>query len=577
MANEPISGLPAAAALTGSELAVVVQGGVTSQTTAQDIANLATGGGGTPGGTSGQVQYNNSGVFGGFTFSGDATVNTTSGVLTIANNVVSLAKIAHAAANSKLLGSGTAGAGANYVELTIGSGLTMTGTTLSATGGGGTPGGTNGQIQFNNAGSFAGFTMSGDATLITGTGQLTIANNAITTAKILATNVTLAKIQNAAAAQVLLGSPQGGAGASYTEITLDSTLAINFSGVLGVVGGGGITQLTGDVTAGPGTGSQAATIANNAVTLAKIAHAAANSVLVGAGSAGTGANYTEITLGTGLTMTGGVLSATGGGGSPGGSSGQLQYNNAGSFGGFTMSGDATVVPGTGVLTIANGAITNAKISTFTIAYSKLQLATQTALIGAPSGGSAQQEITLNKSMTMSSGGQLASGLLAPVFLSIPAASTSAAAAKGMVVNTFRALHIVAVWALNFSFVSGQGYQAGIVNLDPSGGFINTLGAMTLSSGTLAPGSSFQATYRFDFNTPLAVPNNSTIGIVITNFVGAGTFVLPIQEQAAFASQCPFPGLMFASIDIANSNPPTGTATTQVSGKSRNIAIEYTLD
>lgn len=37
--------------------------------------------------------------------------------------------------------------------------------------------------------------------------------------------------------------------------------------------GSGITALTGDVTAGPGTGSQASTIANNAVTTAKIANA----------------------------------------------------------------------------------------------------------------------------------------------------------------------------------------------------------------------------------------------------------------------------------------------------------------
>ena len=36
-------------------------------------------------------------------------------------------------------------------------------------------------------------------------------------------------------------------------------------------GAGGITQLTGDVTAGPGSGSQVATIANNAVTNAKAA------------------------------------------------------------------------------------------------------------------------------------------------------------------------------------------------------------------------------------------------------------------------------------------------------------------
>lgn len=51
-------------------------------------------------------------------------------------------------------------------------------------------------------------------------------------------------------------------------------------------------------------------INNSAVTLAKIANASANSVLVGAGSAGSGASYTEITLGTGLAMTGTVLSAT---------------------------------------------------------------------------------------------------------------------------------------------------------------------------------------------------------------------------------------------------------------------------
>lgn len=38
--------------------------------------------GGPPGGTSGQVQYNNSGVFGGFTVSGDGTLNTSTGVFT---------------------------------------------------------------------------------------------------------------------------------------------------------------------------------------------------------------------------------------------------------------------------------------------------------------------------------------------------------------------------------------------------------------------------------------------------------------------------------------------------------------
>lgn len=41
-------------------------------------------------------------------------------------------------------------------------------------GGGGTPGGTSGQIEYNQSGSFGGFTMSGDATLVTSTGAITV-------------------------------------------------------------------------------------------------------------------------------------------------------------------------------------------------------------------------------------------------------------------------------------------------------------------------------------------------------------------------------------------------------------------
>lgn len=46
-----------------------------------------------------------------------------------------------------------------------------------------------------------------------------------------------------------------------------------------VSGGAGITQLTGDVTAGPGSGVQAATIPAGTITLAKMANLAANSII----------------------------------------------------------------------------------------------------------------------------------------------------------------------------------------------------------------------------------------------------------------------------------------------------------
>ncbi len=136
------------------------------------------GGGGTPGGSSGQIQYNNAGAFGGFTASGDATINTGTGVVTIANGAVSLVKMANLAANA-VIGNNT-GASAVPLALTQAQLTAMVNaftTTLSgaapASGGGttnflradgtwaappsGTPGGASGSVQYNNAGAFGGF------------------------------------------------------------------------------------------------------------------------------------------------------------------------------------------------------------------------------------------------------------------------------------------------------------------------------------------------------------------------------------------------------------------------------------
>ena len=70
----------------------------------------------------------------------------------------------------------------------------------------------------------------------------------------------------------------------------------------------GITQLTGDVTAGPGNGSQAATIANDAVTFAKFQNITDNRLL--GRSAGSSGDMQEITVSTGLSLAAGVLTST---------------------------------------------------------------------------------------------------------------------------------------------------------------------------------------------------------------------------------------------------------------------------
>lgn len=132
-------------------------------------------------------------------------------------------------------------------------------------------------------------------------------------------------------------TPASGPSPGYLwwDVTLQAEYAYDFASSSWVVTGGGtgtvthtgsltanriikgngtaditVGDLTGDVTT---SGAMATTIANSAVTLAKIANAAASSKLVGSGASGSGAAYAELTLGTNLSMSGTTLNATGGG------------------------------------------------------------------------------------------------------------------------------------------------------------------------------------------------------------------------------------------------------------------------
>lgn len=179
--------------------------------------------------------------------------------------------------------------------------------------------------------------------------------------------ITFAKMQNLTDAR-LLGRSAGSAG-DPQEITVGTGLQLSGGALSNTVTDTGITQLTGDVTAGPGSGSQAATIPNDSISFAKMQNIATDS-LVGRDSASSG-DPENILLNSTLSMDG---------------AGNLQR--------AALTGDVTAPAGSNATTIPDDTVTYAKMQNVSAAD---------RILGRGNGGGAGdvQEISLGTNLSMS--------------------------------------------------------------------------------------------------------------------------------------------------------------------------------
>lgn len=151
----------------------------------------------------------------------------------------------------------------------------------------------------------------------------------------------------------------------------------------------------------PSTSIKTSQIKDDAVTFDKVENATSENVLVGRGSGNGGGNYQPITVGTGLTMSGTTLNASGG--VSDGDKGDITVSSSGSL--WTI--DLYAVTGN---KIANNTITGGNIQDNAITFNKLSTINASKLLGKGTGTSGTlQEITLGSGLTMTGSTLSASG------------------------------------------------------------------------------------------------------------------------------------------------------------------------
>lgn len=420
------------------------------------------------------------------------------------------------AANTALSALSASGAlsGANliYVVQTPGSGgvkatMTQVATYINSLFSGDATVASGGAVTFatvnSNVGSFGGATLCTTLT-VNAKGLITAVSTATCTPAISSLTGAGTGILTALAVNVgTAGSPviNGGAGGTPSSITLTNGTALPIAGLTGLGTGVGTflgtpssASLLAALTTKTGTGlsvfGSAPTIdslnATTAMTLAFLAGGGTQCVTV----SNTGAMGAQ---------------ACGSGGTPGGTSSQVQFNSSGSFGGFTVSGDATLNTATGALTFAT---VNSNVGSFGSATTCVAFTTN-----------AKGLITAASAVTCTPGIANVTGLGTGVATLLGNASSGTGAPLGGTAPTISSPTINT--AMTLGFLTGAGTECmqvsntGVVSGTGSacGGSGSTGANPTATAGPTAVNGSASTFMRSDGAPAIQKASNSIFGIV----------------------------------------------------------------
>jgi hypothetical protein len=320
-------------------------------------------------------------------------------------------------------------------------------------------------VQYNNAGALGGFTVSGDGTLNTSSGVLTVTKTNNTAFSSLATTTPGTGVVTA------LGLAVSGSGSMALTTSPSFTTP-----TLGVASATSINKVA--ITA-PAT--------NATLTIGDTKTITFQDTLTFPTNGGVGTNgYFLQTDGSG-NLTWAAGGGGGGGGSPGGASGQIQYNNAGSFGGsanLTWS-SPTLTVGLQQTTQGKFVLANTAAGAFAVTLQSSNSATAAWTFTLPTTAGTSNQVLKTDGTGVMSWQTL--GALATVTAGTgvaTAAANAVNAADGFITYATFAPASGKVLTLSNTMTLAAGADSQTFTFPATGGTVTVLGNTTTGSGNL---------------------------------------------------------------------------------------------